>query len=106
MPRIRISPQTVQVLEAFLSSPTTWRHGYDISRDSELKSGTLYPILMRLHKNKLLETKWEPSSEQGRPPRHMYRLTAEGARFARATLAQRVGRQATGRPALSEGGAR
>ena len=104
--RIRLSPQTLSVLESFLSSSTSWRYGYDISRETELKSGTLYPILMRLHDNKLLETKWEPSEEQGRPPRHMYRLTGEGLKFARDTLVPRKTRLATSRPALNEGGSR
>lgn len=104
--RIRLSPQTLSVLESFLASSTSWRYGYDISRETDLKSGTLYPILMRLHDNKLLETKWEPSEEQGRPPRHMYRLTGDGVKFARATLSKRKTRPSTIRPALNEGGAR
>ena len=37
---------------------------------------------MRLADRKLLETSWE-TVEPGRPPRHLYRLTAEGVRFAR-----------------------
>jgi PadR family transcriptional regulator PadR len=81
-PRLRLSPQTIQVFGAFLEAPREWRYGYDISRDTDLKSGTLYPILMRLADHKLLETNWE-ASEPGKPPRHMYRLTAEGLRFAR-----------------------
>ncbi|MGB0124937.1 MAG: PadR family transcriptional regulator, partial [Silvibacterium sp.] len=55
---------------------------YDLSRSTGLKSGTLYPLLMRLADRKLLETSWE-TVEPGRPPRHLYRLTAEGVRFAR-----------------------
>jgi hypothetical protein len=39
----RLSPQTIQVFEAFLQSSRDWRYGYDISRDTGLKSGTLYP---------------------------------------------------------------
>src|SRR4029077_12790770 len=46
-----------------------------------LKSGTLYPILIRLAERKLLETSWE-TAEVGKPPRHLYRLTPEGMRFA------------------------
>jgi PadR family transcriptional regulator PadR len=86
--RLRLSRQTVQLLEAFLEAPTEWRYGYDISRDTGLKSGTLYPILMRLAGHKLLETCWE-STEAGRPPRHMYRLTASGLRQARECVRAR-----------------
>jgi len=46
----RISPQTLRVLERFIEHPTAWRYGYELSRETELKSGTLYPILMRLAK--------------------------------------------------------
>ena len=79
---LRLSPQTIQVLDAFLRAPTGWRYGYDISRDTGLKSGTLYPILIRLAGHKLLETCWE-TTEAGKPPRHMYRLTREGQRSAK-----------------------
>jgi len=77
-----MSPQTRQVLSEFLQDGRSWKYGYDISRNTGLKSGTLYPILMRLAGHALLEKRWE-ESEPGRPPRHMYRLTAEGLRYAR-----------------------
>ncbi len=80
--KIRLSPQTLLVLDAFLRSPADWKYGYDISRNTGLKSGTLYPILIRMAEREMLETSWE-NSEEGRPPRHLYRLTAEGVRFAR-----------------------
>jgi DNA-binding PadR family transcriptional regulator len=79
---MRLSRQTVQVLHTFLEDHTDWKYGYDISRNTGLKSGTLYPILMRLAERKLLETSWE-TAEPGKPPRHLYRLTAEGLRLAR-----------------------
>src|SRR5216684_6022992 len=81
-PRLRMSPQTIQVLDAFLEAPEDWKYGYDISRDTGLKSGTLYPILMRLADRALLETRWE-IAEAGKPPRHMYRLTTTGLQLAR-----------------------
>ena len=79
--KLRLSPQTLQVLDAFLQAPKDWIYGYDISRNTGLKSGTLYPILIRLAERKLLETSWE-TAEVGKPPRHLYRLTPEGMRFA------------------------
>src|SRR5580704_16387734 len=80
--KLRISPQTVLVLMEFLQTPSDWKYGYDISRDTGLKSGTLYPILMRLADRALLETRWEVA-EAGKPPRHMYRLTTAGLQQAR-----------------------
>jgi PadR family transcriptional regulator, regulatory protein PadR len=77
---LRMSRQTIRILAEFLRSPQDWKYGYDISRNTGLKSGTLYPILMRLAENALLETRWE-DPEPGKPPRHMYRLTAHGLRY-------------------------
>jgi PadR family transcriptional regulator, regulatory protein PadR len=81
--KLRLSPQTLLVLDAFLEQAEEWKYGYDISRNTGLKSGTLYPILMRLAERNLLETEWE-TGEPGKPPRHMYRFTPEGLRFARS----------------------
>lgn len=80
--KLRMSPQTVLVLTEFLQAPSDWKYGYDISRASGLQSGTLYPILMRLADRALLETRWE-TTEAGKPPRHMYRLTVSGLQLAR-----------------------
>ena len=80
--KMRRSPQMVLVLGEFLEAPSDWKYGYDISRSTGLKSGTLYPILMRLAERELMETQWE-AGEPGRPPRHMYRLTADGVQYAR-----------------------
>jgi len=69
-----------------MQRPRAWHYGYDLSRTTELKSGTLYPILMRLCDRGVLESKWQPPAQEGRPPRHMYRLTAAGVAFARDSL--------------------
>ncbi len=82
----RISPETLLVLERFVERPTDWRYGYELSRETGLKSGTLYPILMRLEKHSLLEARWV-ATEDGVPPRHTYRLTPNGLELARAKLA-------------------
>ena len=88
MPRIsHSSPQTLRLFAALLGDPTRWRYGYDLSRETGLASGTLYPILMRLSAQRLLDTDWEPSDEPGRPPRHTYRLTADGLALAQDRLA-------------------
>jgi DNA-binding PadR family transcriptional regulator len=99
---VRLSPQTIQVLEIFLEDPKSWNYGYDISRSTGLKSGTLYPILMRLEERKLLETCWE-SAEVGKPPRHMYRLTPDGLKYACERLSTRRGLRAQ-RPVFEGGG--
>src|SRR5215470_16544538 len=85
---LRLSPQTLRVLDAFLDDPKEWKYGYDISRTTGLKSGTLYPILMRLAERELLEASWE-TAEIGKPPRHMYRFTPNGLRLAREAVRSR-----------------
>lgn len=81
------SPQTLLVLEALLESPAAWHYGYALSRRTGLRSGTLYPLLMRLAEQGWLETRWTEPERPGRPPRHTYRLTTEGARAASAQVA-------------------
>ena len=98
----RLSPQTLLLLERFLDRPSAWRYGYELSRETGLKSGTLYPILMRLAEHSLLETKWV-ATEDGVPPRHTYRLTPKGMELARATLTHSRSRRATRQPVLDGG---
>ncbi|HXH49770.1 MAG TPA: PadR family transcriptional regulator, partial [Terriglobia bacterium] len=80
---IRLSPQTLQVLDRFAMEPASWLYGYELSRETGLKSGTLYPILMRLAKHELLETRWV-QTEEGVPPRHTYRLTSKGIELVKS----------------------
>lgn len=101
MKLVRVSPQTLLLIEALLQGPAQWRYGYDLSRETGLKSGTLYPILMRLAEKSLLETRWEEAGVQGRPPRHMYRLTAVGQKWAREAL-PRLRRGRSLKPAYGE----
>ena len=96
----RPSPQTVKVLDALAVDPAVWRYGYELGSEVGLRSGSLYPILVRLCDRGLLDAKWEETPPAGRPPRHLYRLTAEGSRHAVA-LARPVGkRHARPRPEL------
>jgi hypothetical protein len=53
---------------------------------------------MRLTDRGLLEASWETDPPSGRPPRHLDRLTDEGARAAAEAVAA-VPRGATPRPA-------
>jgi PadR family transcriptional regulator, regulatory protein PadR len=90
------STQAAALLTALLEQPKTWRHGYDLSIHTRLKSGTLYPLLMRLSDRGLLHSRWEPAEMPGRPPRHMYRLTAQGVAYAREQLAAIVAQSRVG----------
>jgi PadR family transcriptional regulator, regulatory protein PadR len=85
--RVKLSPQTVAVLQALIAEPSSWRHGYDLARETRLKSGSLYPILLRLADRELVEARWEEEQPAGRPRRHRYRLTPDGLAAASAALA-------------------
>lgn len=78
----RPSKQTAAVLLALAEKPNGWRYGYELCQDVGLKAGSMYPILMRLADRGLLETSWETGVDGGRPPRHLYRITAAGRELA------------------------
>ena len=89
-----LSAQAISVLRALATDPSRWRYGYDLVTEVHLKSGSLYPILVRLADRGLLEAAWEPGPE-GRPPRHMYRLSGAGREYVAALpRAARAGRTA------------
>jgi DNA-binding PadR family transcriptional regulator len=74
----RLSAQTLRVLEAIAATGPNGCHGLEIARTTGLKSGTLYPILLRLADRGMLEHEWQASEGGGRPPRHVYRLSEGG----------------------------
>lgn len=72
------------LLAVLLEARGGWRHGYELASIAGLKSGTLYPLLIRLEAQGFLEAEWQQPVARGRPPRHAYRLTAAGEQLARA----------------------
>jgi PadR family transcriptional regulator PadR len=104
----RPSQQTVAVLDALAAKASDWSHGYDLCRALGLKAGTVYPILIRLAERGYVETAWEQEVPPGRPPRHLYRLSAAGAeqvRELRRADARHTSRRSrvAGRPAPGSG---
>lgn len=78
-----LSHHARNVLAVLAEGGGAWRHGYELSQKANVKSGTLYPLLIRLERLGYLEAEWQESSGLGRPPRHAYRLTSEGHSLAR-----------------------
>lgn len=99
----RPSSQTVLILGALAADPAAWRYGYELGAEIGLRSGSLYPILVRLADRGLLEATWETDPRGGRPPRHLYRLTPEGLNYAAAHIPSPAA--VASRPRLSLGGA-
>lgn len=84
----RFSAQTLSLLAALATNPTAWRHGYELAKETGLRSGTLYPVLIRLADRRLVEACWEDEQPAGRPRRHLYRLTPDGLAAARSALTE------------------
>ena len=89
------------LLWRLLEARGAWKHGYELVVSTGLKSGTLYPLLIRLESEGYLEAEWQPPVVKGRPPRHAYRLTAAGERLART---EAMAPDAQGEPRRSEFG--
>ena len=110
--RSEFSAQTLSVLAALSDQPSQWQHGYALAKQTGLKSGTLYPILIRLADRGLVEACWQDEPAPGRPRRHLYRLTAAGLASATGALAsaaeraaEQVAEQAAGRAGKPRAGA-
>lgn len=86
---VRMSLQTLRVLEAFLENPTDELSGADVQKRCGIASGTLYPILLRLESAGWFVSRWESIDpvSAGRPRRRLYHLTATGLTRASGVFA-------------------
>jgi DNA-binding MarR family transcriptional regulator len=86
---VRMSLQTLRVLEAFLENPADQLSGADVHQRCGIASGTLYPILLRLESAGWFVSRWETidPAAAGRPRRRLYRLTSAGLRRATEVFA-------------------
>ena len=74
----KLSEQTLSVLAVLAERPSKWFYGLEIAELTGLKSGSLYPILIRLADRDLFEAQWLEPETPGRPPRHAYRILPAG----------------------------
>jgi PadR family transcriptional regulator PadR len=88
--QIRLTQPTLKVLKFLLDKPREGRSGAEISRNTDVGSGTLYPMLARLEIAGWLESKWEviDPREAGRPRRRFYKLTAIGQTLTQKALGE------------------
>jgi DNA-binding PadR family transcriptional regulator len=104
-----MSPSTLSYAAATVlqSIARGYRHGFDVSRETGLPSGTVYPALRRLEAARLVTSAWEDhrlARQAQRPPRKYYEITASGekalaAAVARYRLLERVDSRRRWRPA-------
>jgi PadR family transcriptional regulator, regulatory protein PadR len=93
-----LSPAARNLLTLMAEAGEAWSHGYELCRQAGIKSGTLYPLLIRLEAQGYLEAEWQAPAEPGRPPRHAYRLTVAGKRLAHEIAAPPVQARPTSQP--------
>ena|SRR5579862_2487333 len=84
----QLTTQTLKVLGSLMNNRPDALSGSEIARSTRLRSGTLYPILLRLEQAGWLESYWESETPQelGRPRRRFYKLTAVGARNTQSAI--------------------
>jgi DNA-binding PadR family transcriptional regulator len=87
----RLTHPTALVLEFLLEchkaeDVSTW--GFEVSKATGLKGGTVYPLLNKLLADGWVEAEWDESAESG-PRRRMYKLTSSGAAAAAELLVRR-----------------
>lgn len=86
----RMTGATQLVLRELLADPAAEKYGLEICKAVGLASGTVHPLLYKFENLGWLESRFEAidPSEAGRPRRRFYRLTPDGAEFAREALAR------------------
>ncbi len=80
----------VQVAAALAAAPDEKHWGYQLSKQSGVRPGVMYPVLDRLLGAGWLSDGWEDATEGGRqrPPRRYYEVTETGLSELRTLLAE------------------
>lgn len=71
----------IQIALALMADANGRHWGYELSKQSGVRSGVMYPTLQRMLDEGWLEDGWEDQARVGRvkrPPRRYYELTDEG----------------------------
>ncbi len=74
----RLSHTSAMILQAIGAGHI---YGYTVMEVTGLASGTVYPALRRMERDRLIRSQWERQSiadAEDRPPRKYYRLTRAG----------------------------
>lgn len=87
----------VQVSMALMADASGRHWGYELSKQSGVRSGVMYPILNRMLHERWLSDGWEDGCDHKRPPRRYYQLTESGKLTLGALIAE-AQREARFRP--------
>jgi PadR family transcriptional regulator PadR len=88
---VRMTHALVQVSAALMNDVTGRHWGYELSKQSGVRSGVMYPILQRMLDEGWLTDGWEDQKQVGRakrPPRRYYQVTDAGKTALGAILVQ------------------
>lgn len=91
---LHLSRQALVILRGLLGTARgTECTGADLIRQTEMPSGTVYPILLRFERLRIVESHWEAGNPKdlGRPRRRFYRLTSSGGALATFALQEHTG---------------
>lgn len=91
MSELRITVPILKVLRALFDvGPEGRVYGLELTEQTGLKSGTLYPVLARLEGAGWVVSAWEEADPRdvGRPRRRYYQLSGLGQRAGAAELAE------------------
>ena len=80
------SIQMLELLRALVRSPSEWRYGYELSKSSGLRRGTIYAQMLRLESAGVLEAWQGPIQRSRGRQRRMFRLTEPGHKYATELL--------------------
>jgi PadR family transcriptional regulator, regulatory protein PadR len=87
---VRRTYSLVQVAMALMANGSARHWGYELSRESGVRSGVMYPTLQRMLEAGWLTDGWEDQPQSGRakrPSRRYYELTDEGKAALGAVIA-------------------
>lgn len=84
----RLTAQGLLLLRIFLLNPGQEFSGADLMKMTGMRSGTLYPILLRFERHGLLKSTWETEEPAvlKRPRKRLYTATSSGKVAARNSL--------------------
>lgn len=88
----KVTVPFLKVLSIFYNDPKQGFAGSDICAKSKLKSGTVYPLLIRLEENGWLESNWEKVDPKiiGRPKKRLYKVTKHGMQHGTKILSEYI----------------
>lgn len=95
---VRLTRARAAVLEVFLNGPQAEHYGRELTEQTGVGSGTLYPMLNGWADAGWLQARTEEDAHPGRPARRYYSMTEDGEQKAQALLsARQPGRRHDGR---------